>query len=188
MHTALKNPSITNRNWLLIALATTLLLCGRNTQADSPASESTNLKLILRQLNAIERVALTSQARPVQDEARYTFDYPRLIAEIDLIRQGIKAYQTPIRAQPLPQMDAPSRGEGANMIETFKNYMYDSAGLIGLVIAVAAFCGVAYYAFSTYAEVQTGKKTWGQFGLTVSIGGVLLVLIIWLLTKASSIL
>lgn len=88
----------------------------------------------------------------------------------------------------LPQMDAPSRGEGANMIETFKNYMYDSAGLIGLVIAVAAFCGVAYYAFSTYAEVQTGKKTWGQFGLTVSISGVLLVLIIWLLTKASSIL
>lgn len=88
----------------------------------------------------------------------------------------------------LPEMEAPSRGEGANMIETFKNYMYDSAGLIALVIAVAAFSGVAYYAFSTYAEVQSGKKTWGQFGLTVAVGAVLLVVIIWLLTKAASIL
>lgn len=88
----------------------------------------------------------------------------------------------------LPQMDAPSRGEGANMMETLKNYAYDSAGLIGLIIAVAAFCGVAYHAFGTYSEVQSGKKTWGQFGLTAAVGGVLLVVIIWLLTKASSIL
>ncbi|WP_290447285.1 TIGR03745 family integrating conjugative element membrane protein [Pseudomonas sp. 21LCFQ010] len=88
----------------------------------------------------------------------------------------------------LPDMDAPSRGEGANMIETFKNYIYDYASLVGLVIAVAAFCGVAYHAFGTYSEVQTGKKTWGQFGLTVTVGGVLLVIIIWLLTKAGGIL
>lgn len=100
MYPALKNTSTSNPSWVPIALATTLLLCGLNTQADSPASESTNLELILRQLNAIERVALSSQAQPIQDEARYAFDYPRLIAEIDLIRQGIKAYQTPIRAQP----------------------------------------------------------------------------------------
>jgi integrating conjugative element membrane protein (TIGR03745 family) len=88
----------------------------------------------------------------------------------------------------LPQMDAPSRGEGANMMETLKNYGYDSASLIGLAIAVTAFCGVAYHAFGTYSEVQSGKKTWGQFGLTATVGGLLLVLIIWLLTKASSIL
>lgn len=88
----------------------------------------------------------------------------------------------------LPDMDAPSRGEGSNMIETFKNYIYDYASLVGLVIAVAAFCGVAYHAFGTYSEVQTGKKTWGQFGLTVTVGGVLLVIIIWLLTKAGGIL
>lgn len=100
MYPAFKNTSTISQSWVPIILATTLLLCGLNTQADSPASESTNLELILRQLNAIERIALTSQALPVQDEARYTFDYPRLIAEIDLIRQGIKTYQTPIRAQP----------------------------------------------------------------------------------------
>ena len=88
----------------------------------------------------------------------------------------------------LPQMDAPSRGEGANMMETFKNYAYDSAGLVGLVVAVAAFLGVAYHAFGTYSEVQSGKKTWGQFGLTATVGALLLVVIIWLLTKASSIL
>ncbi|MBX8508950.1 TIGR03745 family integrating conjugative element membrane protein [Pseudomonas cichorii] len=92
------------------------------------------------------------------------------------------------RAAGLPDMEAPSRGEGANMIETFKNYMFDYASLVGLVIAVAAFCGVAYHAYGTYSEVQSGKKTWGQFGLTVTVGGVLLVIIIWLLTKAAAIL
>ncbi|MCV4286446.1 RAQPRD family integrative conjugative element protein [Pseudomonas capsici] len=77
-----------------------MLLCGINTQADSPTSEATNLHLILRQLDTIERIARTSQALPPPEDARYSFDYPRFIAEIELIRQGIKAYQTPTRAQP----------------------------------------------------------------------------------------
>ncbi len=85
---------------LPITLSVVLLLCGINTQADSPASEATNLHLILRQLDTIERIARTSQALPPPEDARYSFDYPRFIAEIELIRQGIKAYQTPTRAQP----------------------------------------------------------------------------------------
>ena len=35
---------------------------------------------------------------------------------------------------------------------------------------------------------HTGRKTWGQFGLTVAIGAVLLVIGIWLLTEATGIL
>lgn len=99
-HETLKNPQSSNPHWLPITLAIAILICGATTQADSPASEPTNLHLILRQLDAIERLARSSEALPVPDDARYTFDYPRLIAELDLIRQGIKAYQTPIRAQP----------------------------------------------------------------------------------------
>jgi integrating conjugative element membrane protein (TIGR03745 family) len=88
----------------------------------------------------------------------------------------------------LPQMDAPSRGEGGNIIETIQNYAFDGTGLIALLISTVCFCGVAYHAYGTYAEVQTGKKTWGQFGLTCTVGAVLLVLSIWLLTKATGIL
>jgi integrating conjugative element membrane protein (TIGR03745 family) len=56
------------------------------------------------------------------------------------------------------------------------------------LISTASFCGVAYHAYGSFAEVQTGKKTWGQFGLTCTVGAVLLVLSIWLLTKATGIL
>jgi integrating conjugative element membrane protein (TIGR03745 family) len=88
----------------------------------------------------------------------------------------------------LPQMEAPSRGEGGNIIETMQNYAFDGVSLLALLISGAAFCGVAYHAYSTFAEVQTGKKTWGQFGLTCLVGIVLLVVSIWLLTKAIGIL
>ncbi|MBN0056422.1 DUF2976 domain-containing protein, partial [Pseudomonas aeruginosa] len=36
--------------------------------------------------------------------------------------------------------------------------------------------------------IHTGRKTLGQFGLTVAIGAVLLVIGIWLLTEATGIL
>ncbi|WP_095101695.1 RAQPRD family integrative conjugative element protein [Pseudomonas sp. Irchel 3A5] len=84
----------------LAPLMLALLFCFSNTQANSPISEQTNLSLILRQLNTIDRITRSSESLPVEDGSRYTFDYPRLSAEIELIRQGIKAYQSPTRAQP----------------------------------------------------------------------------------------
>ena len=39
-----------------------------------------------------------------------------------------------------------------------------------------------------YAEIHTGRATWGQFGLTVAVGAILLVVGIWLLTKATGVL
>ncbi|QPO21988.1 TIGR03745 family integrating conjugative element membrane protein [Pseudomonas sp. Y39-6] len=88
----------------------------------------------------------------------------------------------------LPQMEAPSRGEGNGIIQTLQNHGFDIVGLIALAIAAAAFCGVAYHAYGSYSEVQSGKKTWGQFGLTCGVGALLLVIIIWLLTKGTGVL
>jgi len=88
----------------------------------------------------------------------------------------------------LPGMEVPSRGEGKNLIETLQNYGYDIVSLLALAISAAAFCGVAYHAYSSYSEVQTGKKTWGQFGLTCGVGALLLVIVIWLLTKGIGVL
>ncbi|KHN52884.1 conjugal transfer protein [Dickeya fangzhongdai] len=91
-------------------------------------------------------------------------------------------------AQGLPQLENPSRGTGNGIMGTIRNYGYDIVLLITLLVVASMFIGVCYHAYGTYAEIHTGKKTWGQFGLTVAIGAILLVVGIWLLTEASSIL
>ncbi|WP_248767225.1 TIGR03745 family integrating conjugative element membrane protein [Pseudomonas sp. MWU12-2345] len=88
----------------------------------------------------------------------------------------------------LPEMEAPSRGDSDNTIQTLQNHAFDIVTLIALLISAASFCGVAYHAYTTYSEVQNGKKTWGQFGLTCGVGAILLVISIWLLTKGTGIL
>jgi len=110
------------------------------------------------------------------------------IKRLTLALLSVAALLSSLAHAALPQMDAPSRGEGTSIIQTMQNYAFDGAALVGLLISVAAFCGVAYHAYGSFAEVQTGKKTWGQFGLTCTVGALLLVLSIWLLTKAAGIL
>jgi len=91
-------------------------------------------------------------------------------------------------AQGLPQIENPSRGAGSGILERIRNYGYDFIMLIALLVVASMFIGVCYHAYGTYAEIHTGRKTWGQFGLTVAIGAVLLVIGIWLLTEATGIL
>src|SRR3546814_18356488 len=45
--------------------------------------------------------------------------------------------------------------------------------LVALLVVASMFVGVCYHAYGTYAEIHTGRKTWGQFGLTVAVGAVL---------------
>lgn len=88
----------------------------------------------------------------------------------------------------LPTMEAPSRGEGGGIIQTIQNYAFDAGILVGLIISLLAFLGVAWYSFAVYAEVQGGRKAWRDLGAVVLVGAVLVVAIIWLLTKAATIL
>ncbi|WP_175927458.1 TIGR03745 family integrating conjugative element membrane protein [Burkholderia cepacia] len=88
----------------------------------------------------------------------------------------------------LPSIEDPSRGEGNGILQTIQNYGYDIVMLVALLVIAAMFIGVCYHAYTAYAEIHTGRKTWGQFGLTVAVGAVLLVIGIWLLTKATGIL
>jgi integrating conjugative element membrane protein (TIGR03745 family) len=88
----------------------------------------------------------------------------------------------------LPTIENPSRGTGSGIMQTIRNYGYDMVMLVALLVVAAMFIGVCYHAYGTYAEIHTGKKTWGQFGLTVAVGAVLLVIGIWLLTQATTVL
>mgnify|MGYP003599028968 CR=1 FL=1 len=91
-------------------------------------------------------------------------------------------------AQGLPTLENPSRGTGNGIMETIRNYGYDIVLLVALLVVASMFIGVCFFNDAATTEIYTGRKTWGQFGLTVAIGAVLLVIGIWLLTEATCIL
>ena len=66
-----------------------------------PLSEPASLSLLLTQLDmldaTLQRAENQASASPV---SRFFFDYPQAHADIRTIRQGIKHYLAPSRAQP----------------------------------------------------------------------------------------
>lgn len=88
----------------------------------------------------------------------------------------------------LPTLEDPSRGAGTGIMQTLQNYGYDIVLLVALLVVASMLVGVCYHAYTRYSEIHTGRATWGQFGLTVAVGAILLVIGIWLLTKATGVL
>jgi len=104
------------------------------------------------------------------------------------LTSAVATLPTTVWAQGLPTMEDPSRGAGNGILETLQNYGFDIVMLVALLVIAVMFIGVCYHAYTTYSEIHTGRKTWGEFGLTVAAGAVLLVVGIWLLTTATEIL
>lgn len=88
----------------------------------------------------------------------------------------------------LPTLEDPSRGPGDGIMDTLQNYGFDIVLLVALLVISSMFIGVCYHAYTQYSEIHTGRKTWGEFGLTAAAGAILLVIGIWLLTTATEIL
>lgn len=105
-----------------------------------------------------------------------------------IVAPAVALLPTVVMAQGLPTLEDPSRGTGSGIMDTLRNYSYDMVMLIALLVVASMFIGVSYHAYGRYAEIHTGRATWGQFGLTVAVGAILLVLGIWLLTRATGIL
>ncbi|PMX27615.1 TIGR03745 family integrating conjugative element membrane protein [Pseudomonas sp. MPR-R2A7] len=95
---------------------------------------------------------------------------------------------SPLANAALPTLENPSRGTGTGIMQTLQNYGYDIVMLIALLVVASMFVGVCYHAYTRYAEIHIGRSTWGQFGLTVAVGAILLVVGIWLLTEAIGVL
>ena len=94
----------------------------------------------------------------------------------------------PVLAAGLPTMENPTRGAGSGILETLQNYGYDIIMLVALLVVASMFIGICYHAYTRYSEIHSGRATWGQFGLSVAVGAALLVVGIWLLTKATGVL
>ena len=117
-------------------------------------------------------------------QLRQHFRHERPKRVLALLTVGITS--SPALAQ-LPTMDEPTRGEGSGLMETIQNYLYDAAILGGLIIATVAFYIVGQSALAKYKEASE-KGQWGAFGITIVVGIILIVAVIWLATKAAEIL
>jgi len=137
-------------------------------------------------LNAIE-AALTATKGTAMNVPSFSHRvFSRILAPI----VALAAVSMPLSAfaQGLPTLEDPSRGTGSGIIQTLQNYGFDIVTLIALLVIASMFIGVCYHAYTRYSEIHTGRATWGQFGLTVAVGAILLVVGIWLLTRATGIL
>lgn len=80
---------------LLLAFGITL------TAAAQDNRERSDLSLMQRQITVIEQLADRARISQVDVEtSRYHFDYPRFVADLERVRQGISKYLSPSRAQP----------------------------------------------------------------------------------------
>ncbi len=68
--------------------------------ADDSTPEHARLAAALRQLDSIERLVAQQAVQPLDESSRYHFDYARLAADLQRVRNGIRDYLTPTRAQP----------------------------------------------------------------------------------------
>lgn len=91
-------------SWLV---ACTIVLFAPVAAADS--QERAQLNLIVRQFDAVERLADRAQvAADASDSARYRFDYAQFTHDLQRVRQGIHAYLSPSRAQPADLIELPA--------------------------------------------------------------------------------
>ncbi|EAU6968572.1 conjugal transfer protein [Salmonella enterica] len=78
-----------------------ILLFGGSSALAAPLTEREELTLTLNQLNQIEAsLHRAQQSASTGINERYYFDYPRIHSDITILRNGIKHYLTPARAQP----------------------------------------------------------------------------------------
>ena len=89
----------------------------------------------------------------------------------------------------LPSTAAPSNAAAAgDYIGLIKGYAFDIAIVLGLILGTIAFLTVSKNMIAVYADIGAGKKTWGDMGMHGGMGVLLLVMVIYLITEASTVI
>lgn len=117
------------------------------------------------------------------------FSLPRRV--LQRVRQGtmLFALMAVTSAQAaLPTVEGPKSATDSTFYGQISGYVNDGIVLGGLILAAVALLVVANSIIATFAEVQQGKSTWAKFGMLVVVGIVLVVAVIWLATKAATVI
>ncbi|WP_414737247.1 TIGR03745 family integrating conjugative element membrane protein [Klebsiella oxytoca] len=88
----------------------------------------------------------------------------------------------------LPTVEGPKTSSDSSFYGQISGYLNDGIVLGGLILAAVALLVVANAIIATFSEVQQGKSTWAKFGMLVVVGIVLVVAVIWLATKAATVI
>ncbi|AIN19349.1 TPA: TIGR03745 family integrating conjugative element membrane protein [Yersinia enterocolitica] len=88
----------------------------------------------------------------------------------------------------LPTVEGPKTSADSSFYGQISGYLNDGIVLGGLILSAVALLVVANAIIATFSEVQQGRSTWAKFGMLVVVGIVLVVAVIWLATKAATVI
>ena len=89
----------------------------------------------------------------------------------------------------LPDIAGPENAAAdGNYIQLGKGYAYDILIVVSLIIGMVSFLVVSKNMIGIYAEIGKGKAEWGDMGAHGAAGVTLLILVVFLLTEASTII
>ncbi|HAU3152368.1 TPA: TIGR03745 family integrating conjugative element membrane protein [Salmonella enterica subsp. diarizonae] len=88
----------------------------------------------------------------------------------------------------LPTVEGPKSSTDSSFYGQISGYLNDGIVLGGLILAAVAMLAVGNAIIATFAEVRDGKSTWAKFGMLCVVWVILIVVVIWLASKAATIM
>lgn len=88
----------------------------------------------------------------------------------------------------LPAVENPTGGGGGGTYNTVMGYVRMGGLGLGLLVCVAAFLAVAHAVITSFHDIRRGKGNWTEFLAYLVVGIGVILLAIYLATKASEIL
>lgn len=88
----------------------------------------------------------------------------------------------------LPPVEQPTTGGGGGTYNTVMGYIKMGGLALGLIVCFAAFIAVAHAVITSFHDIRRGKGNWTEFLAYLVVGIGVILLVIYLATKASDIL
>lgn len=86
-----------------------------------------------------------------------------------------------------PSVGGVSSSDGS-ILKWFKGLMSEGIVILGFAIAAVGFVWVSWIVISDVNQARTGRKEWGEVGLTAIAGALALLFVSYLLAKATGII
>ncbi|MCU6226225.1 TIGR03745 family integrating conjugative element membrane protein [Morganella morganii] len=88
----------------------------------------------------------------------------------------------------LPVVEGPKSSADKSFYGQISGYANDGIVLGGLILAAVSMLVVGNAIITTFAEVRDNRATWAKFGMLCVVGVILIVVVVWLASKAATVL